>query len=247
MLPDESNRNGRTIMLAHGHAARFAMLTGIKKPSGPNLGVGPYRGNYGKKLAQKGFITAVVCERAFEERRDHYDSSDPCNVASFRAETMGYTLPMLHILDVWRMTDFLETLPGVNPARIGISGLSGGGTLSYLGGAYDERYKAVAVFCGLCRYLDYALGAGCGMQVVPGLFPVGETGEILSLIAPRPLLLAQGRLDATFNVVRVKSIAADAMRAYQAAGVPANLKTSIYELAHQYDVDIAERFFLESL
>ena len=113
--------------------------------------------------------------------------------------------------------------------------------------ALPDLYKAVAVFCGLCRYLDYALGAGCGMQIIPGIFPIGETGEILSLIAPRPLLLAQGRLDSTFNVVRLKSIAADARRAYPAAGKAENLQTQVYERAHEYDVAISEAFFLKTL
>ncbi len=247
LIPDEPSRNGRTVLHPHGHAMRFGMVAGVTRPKGPRLWVGDYTGNYGEQLAQRGFVTAVMCERAFEERRDHFGGGDPCTLAGLQAQAMGYTLPRLHLADIHRMYDLVCSLPEVDSNRVGSSGLSGGATLSYLLGALDERIKAFAVFCGLCRYEDYAMGAGCGMQIVPGLYPTLDVGELLGLIAPRALLLGQGRLDATFNVLRLHSIAEDARRAYRAAGAEERLEVHTYEKAHQFDVDLAEAFFLKSL
>jgi dienelactone hydrolase len=248
LTPDADRRNGRTIVLAHGHERQFDVLAGTYSPKGPHGNVGVDLTQYAKLLAQKGFVTSMMCERGFCERRDYSGDNDPCDVAGWRALAMGLTLPRLHLADLHAMHEFVCTLPEVDGKRLGIGGLSGGGTLSYLSGAFDDRFKAVCVMCGMCRYEEYAVGEnGCGLQIVPGLYPTGDVGELLGLIAPRPLLLGQGRLDSTFNVISFKSIAEDAARAYSAAGVSERLEVSIFELAHQFNVDVAEKFFLKWL
>jgi dienelactone hydrolase len=247
LVPDEDKRNGRTIVIAHGHE-NFRVVAGVQVPGGPKMFKDKSLRNYGELLAKKGFVVAVANERAFEERRDHFSAEDPCNTAAWRAMSMGYTLPRLHIADLHRLHDFVCTLPNVKAGRIGLGGLSGGGTLSYLTGAFDERFKAVCVMCGMCRYNDYAVGInGCGMQVVPRLYPTGDVGEVLSLIAPRPLLLGQGRLDSTFDVIQFKSIAEDARRAYVAAGAEDRFQASVFDLAHQFNVDLAAEFYMKWL
>jgi dienelactone hydrolase len=245
LVPEK--HNGRTIVIAHGHE-NFRVVAGAEKPIGPKIFKGPSLKNYGEQLAQHGFIVAVANERAFAERRDHFGSEDPCNTAAWRAMAIGYTLPRLHIADLHRLYDFVCSLPDVDPKRTGLGGISGGGTLTYLTGAFDERFKAVCVMCGMCRYTDYAVGINaCGMQVVPRLYPTGDVGEVLSLIAPRPLFLGQGRLDSTFDVAQFKSIAEDARKAYRAAGAEDRLQPEIFELAHQFNVELAAKFFTKWL
>ncbi len=240
LVPDKEKFNGRSLVTLHGHCD-YRLLLG-HTPGGPPLF------NYTQRLARKGFLCGLVCHRAFSDRRDDLVGGDPCNNAAMLALMQGLVLARLHIADIQILLDLLITMPGVDPKRIGVTGLSGGGTLTYLSAAYDKRFTAAAEFCGLCRYTEYATGRdGCGSQIVPGVFPTGDSGEILSLIAPRPLLLAQGRLDATFHTLGVKSIAADARRAYKAAGAEDRLEVSIFELDHQFDSDIAEGFFLKWL
>jgi dienelactone hydrolase len=245
LMPEKRRFNGRTLIVAHGHESHFGRVAGAGEDRAASAKAFH---NYGERMAQKGFFVAVMCERAFSERRDPFQGDDACNVAHRRAEAMGYTLPRLHIADLHRLHALASTFGEVDRRRVGLTGLSGGGTLSYLAGAFDGRFKAIGVFCGMCRYGDYATGInGCGMQVVPRLYPTGDVGEVLSLIAPRPLLLAQGRLDSTFDVLSLRSIAADARRAYRAAGAEDRLEVSVYERPHQYDPDAAERFFLRWL
>jgi dienelactone hydrolase len=241
LVPDAERFNGRTLVIAHGHESHFEGVSGAdNRPTDPHS---PFR-NYGQRLAQKGFLVAVACERAFSERNDNYLHADACNVAHAMAQAMGLTLPRLHILDLQRLLACVRRLPQCDPRRVGLTGLSGGGTLSYLAPAFDRGFRAAGVFCGMCRYQDFAAGLnGCGMQVVPGLYPAGDVGEVLSLIAPRPLLLAQGSLDSTFNLIRFRGIAADARRAWRAAGVPERLEVAEYPRPHQFDPDIATRFF----
>jgi dienelactone hydrolase len=242
LVPEKPRRNGRALLVVHGHEDYRGLLG-----RDGNTPENPFR-DYARQLAQRGFIVGVTCERAFAVRSDPDREGDLCDIAAMMAEAQGFTLPRLHIADLQIMHDLLAATDGVDAGRIGITGLSGGGSLTYLTAAYDRRFAAAAEFCGMCRYVEYAAGPdGCGMQTVPMLFPTGDTGEILSLITPRPLLLGQGRLDATFHTIGVRSIGADALRAYQAAGVPDRLEVAIFDRAHEFDVDIAERFFLKWL
>lgn len=48
--------------------------------------------------------------------------------------------------DIWRTIDYLQTLPDVDPNRIGLMGISKGGIETWLAGAVDDRVK-VAVPC----------------------------------------------------------------------------------------------------
>jgi dienelactone hydrolase len=242
LVPEKSRRNGRALVVLHGHED-YRLLLGRDGNTPEN----PFR-DHARQLAQRGFIVAVTCERGFSVRADLDREGDLCDIAAKMAQAQGCTLPRLHIADVQILRDLLAATDGVDERRIGLTGLSGGGTLTYLTAAFDRRFAAAAEFCGLCRYTEYAAGPdGCGMQTVPMLFPTGDTGEILSLIAPRPLLLGQGRRDAVFHTIGVRSIAADALRAYRAAGVPDRLEVAIFDRAHELDVDIAERFFLQWL
>ena len=70
---------------------------------------------------------------------------------------------------------------------------------------------------------------------------------MLCLAAPRPLLLAQGRRDVTFNVFLLQRFARQARRAYRALGAADRLQVHLYDLAHQMDVDAAIEFFLRFL
>ena len=247
LIPEKSRRNGRAVLSIHGHTDPY-LVAGLVKPKRPGGLSGQDLNNYTERLAQKGFVTAQTVQRGFGIRNDYFGGDDPCNVAGWQALSMGLTLPRLHIADLHRLHELMCATPGVDAKRVGVGGLSGGGTLSYLSGAFDERFKAVCVMCGMCRYEDFAMGEnGCGLQIVPGLYPAGDVGEVLGLIAPRPLLLGQGDRDSTFNVIRFRSIADDAAKAYQAAGAADRLQVEVFNLAHEFHVDLAEQFFLKWL
>ena len=239
--------NGISLVLLHGHVGNYRTLLGEVTPPSPRMWIGEYRGDYAKRMAEKGFMVITYCERGFSVRRDLFSNADACDKAQFMSGVMNMQLPRLHIADIQLVYDLLIKQPEVNKERVGISGLSGGGTLSYLAGAFDERFKAVAVFCCICSYRDYAYGEGCGLQSLNGWFPKGDMAEILGLIAPRPLLIGQGQLDTTFNHVRVQEVFNDVKKYFKAYQNEKSLQLALYPLAHEYEENIAEKFFLEKL
>jgi hypothetical protein len=249
MLPPPEKRRNRVLITAHGHEKTWREVAGVDRgPRATRLTVGAYAGNYALQLAELGWTTAVCCQRGFAARNDHRGPGDKCNHAAWMAMAQGHTYVALHLHDIRRMTRAVLGLPETAGCGApGLLGLSGGGSLSYLLAATDPLYAAVAVFCCICRYRDYALGEGCGMQVLPLLYPTGDVSEVLSLIAPRPLLIGQGRLDAIFSVVTTRDIYREAARAWRAAGRERAVRLAVYEKAHEVDVAAANRFFMDVL
>jgi dienelactone hydrolase len=101
-------------------------------------------------------------------------------------------------LQTWnsiRALDFLLSLPEVDPARIGVTGASGGGTQTFMLGAVDDRpavaFPAVMVstemqggcICENCSYLRQGTG----------------NIELAGLFAPRPLAMS-GANDWTLHI-----------------------------------------------
>jgi len=249
LTPPPAVDRRRLLVAAHGHEKHWREVAGASSPQRPTqLMVGGYTGDYALQLARRGWTTLVCCERAFGERNDHRGPGDKCDAAAWLAMAQGHTLVGLHLHDLRRLTAAALAMPEfAGHGRPGLLGISGGGSLAYLLAAADDTYAATVLFCCITRYREYAIGGGCGMQVLPLLYPTGDIPEVLSLIAPRPLLIAQGRLDATFNLPTTQAVHAEALRAWQAAGQPQRLRCAIYELAHQVDVDLADRFLAEHL
>ena len=101
-------------------------------------------------------------------------------------------------LQLWnsiRVIDFLESLPEVDPTRIGITGASAGGTQTILSAAVDPRIAASAPVVKVT-----AITAG-GCTCETGMPVRSRTGsnnaEIAALIAPKPLLIVTVGGDST--------------------------------------------------
>jgi len=115
----------------------------------------------------------------------------------------GYTPAGVEVWNAMRAIDYLETRPEVDPARIGMTGRSGGAAMSWFTAAVDPRVKVVAPVMGISTYAanvrenTQRLHCDCMFAINSQLHDMLHQG---ALIAPRPLLMMHGKLDALFPV-----------------------------------------------
>lgn len=116
--------------------------------------------------------------------------------------SQGYSPAGVEVWTAMRAIDYLSTRPEVDPKRFAITGLSGGGTMSWFTGAADERIQVVIPSCQTGnvyqhvrdRTIDGHCDCSYWVNVYGWDFP-----DVASLIAPRALLVAASTEDALFR------------------------------------------------
>jgi len=114
-----------------------------------------------------------------------------------RALIYGSSLQGLLIHDVCRSIDYLDNRDDVDSGRVGVFGHSLGGTTAWSTTVVDERIKVAAVSGCLLTY-ETALRIRRDASWhcwIPGLRKYTGRGELVSTIAPRPLLAIHGNND----------------------------------------------------
>ena len=96
--------------------------------------------------------------------------------------------------------DFLQSLPEVDPERIGCTGASGGGTQTFILAAVDQRIKVAAPV----NMISATMQGGCLCENAPNLRLEASNLEIGALMAPRPLLLVSATGDWTARTPTVE-------------------------------------------
>jgi dienelactone hydrolase len=106
-----------------------------------------------RTFADRGFATAAIDARHHGARIS--PSFGPGNDQYFAAMLETYRTgkgrPYLYdtVWDVMRLVDYLQTRADVDPARIGMMGISKGGTEAYLAAAVDPRITAAVPIIGV--------------------------------------------------------------------------------------------------
>ncbi|MCZ2156722.1 MAG: hypothetical protein LC114_22930, partial [Bryobacterales bacterium] len=113
-----------------------------------------------------------------------------------RVQLWQFTPLGLQLWNSIRVVDFLESLPDVDPKRIGVTGASGGATQTFLLDAVDDRIVAAAPV----NMVSFIMQGGCVCENAPHLRVGTNTVEIAALMAPKPMLVVAATGDWTRNV-----------------------------------------------
>ena len=100
--------------------------------------------------------------------------------------------------------------------------------------------------CSVCTYKD-SIGAmyHCECNYIPGSAKYFDMGDLAILIAPRPLILINGREDPIFPEKGVLEVFDTIKAIYAAAGVPDRCRLVTGEGGHRYYKTIAWNAFDE--
>jgi dienelactone hydrolase len=119
-------------------------------------------------------------------------------MAGIGAILVGRQLASYRIWDGMRALDYLASRPEVDPARLGCTGNSGGGTLTSYLMALDDRIAVAAPSCFITSLerLFATIGPQDAEQNITGQVAAGlDHADYITMRAPKPTLLTVGTRD----------------------------------------------------
>lgn len=196
---------------------------------------------YAKELAQRGYITLAMDARCFGERIEMDEE-----LVSFLGRLIGKNLLGRIVWDDLRSIDYLLTRKEVDPNRIGCIGHSMGGTRATYLAALDDRIKAAVVSGYITSYKSLVKHNQVlypPTTCIPEILKYAEYEDILSLIAPRPLLIIGGREDESVPIDGELDTYKSLRKIYALFEAEDRLDSIIFRGEHGFPKDIHEEAY----
>jgi dienelactone hydrolase len=230
LVPDGRTTPGPAVLACHGHGPGKSQAVGLAHTEAPNS-------DYALQLVRQGYVVLAPDLRCFGERldwnpEDHY----ACDTNLVHAVMAGWNPLAQNIWDLQRGLDVLAGHALVDPARLGMVGLSYGGTVTLFTAALDDRVAAAVVSGYFSSWAESHKMPWnmCGSQVAFGLLGRLEHEDLGALIAPRPLLIETGTEDYLFPVGAATEAVRRTRLVYEHQDAGDRLVHDVFEGEHQW-------------
>ena len=242
LVPDGATEKTPAVVAVCGHSFGVRGTVGIDEegsdyPPGADTG---YQKTFALSLCRKGFV--VIAPEMFgfgylRTRRaiDTHPEEKSCMEITRQLMMSGRTTCGVRIFTCVRALAVLAAMGHADMNRIGCMGISGGGQVAAFWAAMDDRVKA-AVISGYAHVFKTGimkLNNHCIDSYFNGLLQLGELPDLLSLIAPRPMLWEVGSLDEYFPASSACEAAVPLREVYAALGASDRFDMDEFEGTHQ--------------
>jgi dienelactone hydrolase len=195
--------------------------------------------DHGMWFARNGYVCLIVDTLQLGEVAGVHHGT--YNLGRWWWQSAGYTPAGVECWNGIRAIDYLVGRPDVDPERIGVTGISGGGAATFWIAAVDERVRCAVPVSGMSDLESYVTN-----KVVNGhcdcMFLYNTSGwewtTIAALIAPRPLLFANSDQDSIFPMDGNRRIIQRLRRLYGLYGVPDRVDDHVSHGGHDYRPDL---------
>ena len=236
LLPKNAPREKLPLIIClQGHSKGIHISLGRPIYEGDEATINGGDRDFARQIVARGQAALALEQRGFGERGGT-EKGPACYQPAVQAMLMGKTLIGQRCWDISRAIDVVGgQFPQLDMSRVAIMGNSGGGTATIYAAALDERIGAAMPSCAFCGYLA-SIGAQyhCLCNYVPGIMKDFDMGDLAGLIAPRPMIVVNGKDDTIFPLDSAKEQADVARMYYAAAGAPEKFEHVIGPEGHRF-------------
>lgn len=236
-IPKKSQFKKPPVMIClQGHGTGMHVSLGIKKYDSDRSKEDNGDRDFAVQCIEKGYCAVALEQRNFGERGG--DPRPNCHEPSMTALLTGRTTIACRVWDVMKLIDTLSKYYSkkVDCKSIYCMGNSGGGTTTIYVTALEKRIKGAIPSCSFCTFLNsISEKHHCTCNYIPNIRNYFDMAEIAGLIAPRPLVIVNGREDgifpvdpATYEFNRLKN------EYYAYSSKPENVKHVIGDEGHRF-------------
>ncbi|MBS1824321.1 MAG: acetylxylan esterase [Acidobacteria bacterium] len=241
LLTPKGKREPHPTVICHpGHGRGVDDIVGIDDKGRDRTDKSGYQHDFAIQVVEKGMAAVAIEPMAFGCRRDERTKkrglgNSACQPTAGAALLLGETMIGWRVYDVMRTIDWIETRKDLDSKRIGLTGISGGGTITVFSAALDPRIRAAFASGYLCTFRDsiYSL-SHCIDNYVPGILQWAEMYDVAGLIAPRPFFAESGARDNIFPVQAFRESFGKVQKVYASLGAEGNIDQEVFDDEHAW-------------
>lgn len=235
-ITEPADANGKSVLYLHGHDP-----LGVKGAITINENKEPYHKNIPLKMTEAGFRVIIPELVGYGEAiYEYYLKGKPAMGECFFNYAFltlcGHDLTALRVWQTMKVIDFMQ-LCGYNADVL--FGVSGGGLLCQFLGALDDTVENIIISSYVNTYEDSILAKEqCIDNYIHGINQIGNSYEILALLAPKRMLLLNGTRDRPFPLAGTEKAFAYIKEIYKKYHAEDKLETHIFEGRHEINSEI---------
>ena len=253
LLPVGFRAPGPAVLCLHGHGRGVDDIVGIESDGRQRTEPTGYQKDCALQAVANGYAVLAIEQFGFGRRRDEQarrtkPGASSCSPAAGAALLLGETMIGWRTYDAVRAVDYLLTRPEVDASRIGVVGISGGGTTALHVAALDTRIALAYVSGYFSTYRDTLFSLpNCICDYIPGILRYAEMHDVAGLVAPRPFFAESGNADRLVPAAAAREAFARLREIYRVFGAQDRVALHIFQGKHQFEGTRGWRFVKQHL